>query len=1240
MLHRFLLGITFAAFLATGAASASTSLHLGSATDGELPQFELLSSDADGVHLIFNLPVLEVEAYNLDGEIFHTVAIPGGQLHGELGEPSLPAFTRLVAIPNRSGVTLRVVSVEEETFDGFRLLPMQDDEGDAFRHNREVYRQNDFLGGETVTIGDPQLMRDLRVVPLTFRPVSFNPVTGDIRVTRRVEVELVFAGMDLRSTCERERVPTTPGFRHLFESAVINYGYEEDHPEDAPHLGTWVCIARDNASVLSRLQPLLEWRQRMGYNAMLVDTDEIGSSNPGTIANWLENAYETWEYPPEYVVIVGDCSGSFPIGTFHESYSGWYGEGDHPFIDFTGDQLMPDAFIGRLSAESYNSIELIVNKIVGYESTPDISDANWFGRACLVGDPDDSGLTCIHIQQWVKERLRILGYTHIDTVFTYPFVTQIRNSLNQGATYFGYRGYWGMSGWGNGNISALQNGWKMVYAINLTCGTGSFEGGTSTNEAWLRAGVPPSTPTAGIGAIATATIGTHTRFNNCFYGGAAYGMFWQDHYQMGVSHARGKLEMFLNYAEVQYSQAGRYIHWNNLMGDPATEIWTGYPEPLNVSHPSTVSVGTSVVTVTVVDDGAQPVADAWVHLFKDGQITTGAYTDASGRVELPVNAQSTGTVLVTVTGHNLYPYQGSFTISQQDHFVGVGNYDIDDDDTAPSDGNGNGIINPGERIELGIHLSNLGSQDAEDVTLEVSCDDPNVGLITSGPISYGTIPAGNTVPPPSPIIFNLYHGCPNGHEIRLDLTVESGLHSWPSIVELPVVAPDLAYYDIWFTGCGEQLDPGESGEMVVTLENVSDVWAGGPIDVLLISDSYSVQVTDHYGLINGSIGPGGHNGNWADYFGVSSPTDCIPGQLANLRIVATFVDGVTDTVAFVMQVGDADSHDPTGPDNYGYLAYDHTDTGYEEAPTYSWIDINPYNGGPGQSVGLSDYGYDQDDSETVDLPFSFTFYGQTFDQATICSNGWMAMGSTYLANRRNWYMPSGGGPANMLAPFWDNLYQNGNNRVFHWYDESNHRYVVAWDRLRNHAGSAYESFEIILYDPEYYPTLTGDGVFVFQFEDVTNSDSQQMYSTVGIQNEDHTDGLTFNYFNRRPATAASLADGLAIKFTTGGPGAAEAHSGGSSGPPVFLLLQNQPNPCRDGTAIRFTLDRARPVSLRIFDVDGHLVRTLLQETMGAGAHAASWLGRDDRGLPLPAGVYFYELDSIERSASRKLLLLR
>jgi len=1225
--------------LAAHPSLAATTLTLDpGSSPGERPAIEVESSNATSVHFVFDLPVLEIDTYQVEGESFQTLSIPGGELHGKVGEPSLPTFTRFVAIPPTSGARVHVLSVEEEVFGDYHLLPMQDTSGDHFAQDRDAYQHDRFEGGEIVSVGAPGVMRDLRVVPLRFSPIKYNPRRGEVRIARRVELELSFIGADSRAPKTRDHVPLTREFDRLYRSLVVNYDSDSDERREsaATHLGTYVVISRDDSEVTSRLQPLLEWRRRMGYQVTYVTTTDIGSTNPSYIRDWLRTAYSEWDDPPEYILMVGDATGTFSLGTFYENFSGFSGEGDHPYSELAGDDIIPDAFIGRLSAGDYTTLERIVNKIIGYESTPYIHDPEWFTRACLTGDPSYSGLTCVQIMQWLKERLLALGYTQVDTIFTSPFRSRTLNHLDDGNTFFGYRGFGGMSTISVGDIASLENGWMLTYAINLTCGTGSWAYGTSYNEAWLRGGTGTTNVTGGIGSIATATNGTHTRYNNCFFAGSTYGMFWNDQHKLGLSQARGKLEMILNYEGYQYGIASTYCYWNTLMGDPATTMWTAYPEELQVDYPATVPIGSRQVVIHVRGGGSHPVEGAWVHLYRSGALSVGGRTDANGYVTLPIDAASSGTVLVTVSGPNLYPHQGSFEIETAEQFVGVFTQIIDDDAEPPSQGNDDDNANPGEILGVRLALKNYGTQRAQDVTVELISDDPYVSIIDSGPFDLGDIAAGSTELTPGYFFFGVDPGSPAGHELDLVYEVRSGSqYTWPSPMPLTVQGPELVGETYALVGVGATLDPGETGELQVVLRNTGSYDAAGRIGASLRTSGYGIQVTDPDGHYS-SIAAGETGANSGNRFGILAPVDAIPGRTVRLTVVLETADGIRDTAWVSIPVGERTSTDPTGPDAYGYFAYDQTDTDYPEAPAYDWIDVPAV----GSSVGLQDWGWDQDDSRPMDLPFDFQYYGESFDVITICSNGWIAMGNTYLTNYRNWHLPSANGPKNMIAPFWDNLYQSGSGQTYYWYDEDNHRYVVSWDTVRNRNTGSYESFQVILLDPDWYPTPTGDGEIIFQYEIVNDNDSQQMYCTAGIQDETHSSGLTYRYFHQGEPGAANFAAGLAVKFTTGSPEYAGAGSGPGTVPPRLALASSAPNPWRDGTMIRFQLDRPRPVKLQVFDIDGRLVRTLARESFGAGPHTVPWEGCDDSGQPVPSGIYYYRLDAGGQARSQQMIRIR
>lgn len=93
-------------------------------------------------------------------------------------------------------------------------------------------------------------------------------------------------------------------------------------------------------------------------------------------------------------------------------------------------------------------------------------------------------------------------------------------------------------------------------------------------------------------------------------------------------------------------------------------------------------------------------------------------------------------------------------------------------------------------------------------------------------------------------------------------------------------------------------------------------------------------------------------------------------------------------------------------------------------------------------------------------------------------------------------------------------------------------------------------------------------------------------------------------------------------------------------PASFEVGPAAPNPFRNDTTISFRIVESAPVRVSIYDVRGTRIRTLLERPLAHGAHAASWDGRTDAGVRVPAGVYFYEVRAGAEIGRQKVVRLR
>lgn len=93
-------------------------------------------------------------------------------------------------------------------------------------------------------------------------------------------------------------------------------------------------------------------------------------------------------------------------------------------------------------------------------------------------------------------------------------------------------------------------------------------------------------------------------------------------------------------------------------------------------------------------------------------------------------------------------------------------------------------------------------------------------------------------------------------------------------------------------------------------------------------------------------------------------------------------------------------------------------------------------------------------------------------------------------------------------------------------------------------------------------------------------------------------------------------------------------------PTSFELYQNYPNPFNPETEISFLIPFRSTVTLRVFDITGKEIRTLIHQIESAGIRTVRWDGRDANGNQVSSGVYLYELTAASTRQAKRMLLLR
>ncbi|HET9325731.1 MAG TPA: S8 family serine peptidase, partial [Candidatus Eisenbacteria bacterium] len=231
------------------------------------------------------------------------------------------------------------------------------------------------------------------------------------------------------------------------------------------------------------------------------------------------------------------------------------------------------------------------------------------------------------------------------------------------------------------------------------------------------------------------------------------------------------------------------------------------------------------------------------------------------------------------------------------------------------------------------------------------------------------------------------------------------------------------------------------------------------------------------------------------------------GQVREMTNVPVLAKGEVD-----LRRGEAVIASTGGPDRFGYEWKDSHSPG---GPTFNWVEIS--------SIGTPVPIWGDDwNSGPVPIGFSFPYYGNTFSNLRICSNGFISF-TNDGAPFSHQPLPTPFAPENMLAAFWADLWTDPGS-VYYYNDGS--RMIVEYRNVRYLGGSTPFTFEILIYP---------NGRIVYQYLDMGGT---QSIATIGFQNAVRDDGLTISFNapyaqNQLAVAIASRPDWLSVLPVSG-----------------------------------------------------------------------------------------------------------
>lgn len=1205
------------------------------------PVVTLLQDDRTSTVLKIDITGLEVRSLQAGNATYASIDLFTDAFTTEAGFPELPIVTKLLAVPDRAALSVEVLERGEEyVFSGYVPPPARPSwkEGDPeppYVRSPEGYQSDVPYPAEPAALGAPGIFRDFRIARLTVHPVRYVAAKNELHVASSLTVRVKYEqGMAVNPKLT-PRKPIAPSFAPLYRAAIFNYESVLDREYSGMETGRDVllCIVPD--AYYNSLLPFATWRNKTGTQVVVTKFSDIGANatNPDIIKNYIAQVYHTWQYPPTSILL-GGGNGYVPIKQYTYDYTI---VSENYYVEIDGNDFLPEMMIGRFTHKSDGVQQIIVSKIVGYERTPYTANTAWFLKGAVVANNEYE--SAIVTKRFARERMMTDGkFTQVDTFMNhspcYSSLTDVINVINNGRSFLNYRGEGWYTGWWAScynfqttNVSSLNNGRMLTFVTSIGCGVAAFNQSSCFGEAWLELG----TTSAHRGAVTFIgpTSNTHTAYNNKIDIGIYKGMFQEGLETPGQALMRGRLLMYEVFGNQRWTEYMMRVYC--ILGDPTLHVWRKVPLPVRVVHPATAGVGYNQIAVDVVDSiSGTPVRGAQVCLA--GRTAYGtAYTDAAGRAVVAVTPSASDTLSVVVRGGSVIPYEGSVRISPTAVNVGTNRAPL----VVDLDGNHDGRINPNEHGQITFSLKNWGTQAAPNVQATLVVDTTMVQLITTTPVNFGTLQPGDSAVG-APFEFFVRPTCPVGDTIRFSLHVVSGSSTWDYLFPVDVQGCKMRSVnyiidDRTYPRPNARLDPGETVKLYLTLKNIGND-AGPNVRAVLRSANPYLTILDSVGTF-GTIGIDSVATNYNEYFMVKVDSTCPPRYRIPFSVLISTQSGLypynaVDT--FSIGISMSKPGDPTGPDAYGYYAYGSDDTMHRQAPRFSWFEIS--------AVGTRVTGSGGNFTSTVTLPFTFKYYGVNYTQVRISSDGWIAFGSGTQTAYTSYCLPNNDNVNAMVAPFWDDLFYTSSmdsQKVLYYYHAATQRFIIEWYYVghnNTHIGQwNKETFQVILSNT---PTQTGDGEILMQYKTA----AYPVECTVGIENHTQTVGLQY-LCSDAPSdeSVAPMRDGFALLFTTRPPELlTHVHEvAGGRVPEGFSLGQNYPNPFNPATHIPFSIPASGITTLKLYDVLGREVRTLVNENLQPGSYEVAF---DATGLA--SGVYFYRLQSGQSMTTKRLLLVR
>ena len=513
------------------------------------------SEDTTGICIDSSFAGMYRSTITLDEKEFDMIEAPYIGYTTRVGEPMVPMVTRFIEVPMGVNAEVKIKHVESRILEDYLVMPFQEpmvalaDAGiPEFTIDRRLYATDGFYPFVNATIEgekaeQPIIIRGRRLIAVNIYPVQFNPVQEKVRACSKIEVRVNYDEPSQIEGVLESKI--SPDFEELFTQTILNYKDAVALAEKKEKGFDYLIITHDD--FYKAALRLASWKERKGLWVKVVNTSQITPTGPTArdIAGYIQKAYNTLKPAPAYVLLLGDSEFIpphyelvHPASSKGVLYHGGFHIGTDLFhFTVDGQDWFPDIFHGRISVDTLNEAEIVVEKIIEYEKNPpndpqfyqSISAAAQF-EDILASTPGREDHPFFSRADQVRFFLRGEGYD-VDRLYwdnnpgmaplpssyfngtglpnslihpNYPWNTSAgeindaindgrflvyhidhgdsRNFLNYVSSSWGGSDGWHGPSYDTADITGLANGNLQPVVISMDCNVGWFDGETDQND--------------------------------------------------------------------------------------------------------------------------------------------------------------------------------------------------------------------------------------------------------------------------------------------------------------------------------------------------------------------------------------------------------------------------------------------------------------------------------------------------------------------------------------------------------------------------------------------------------------------------------------------------------------------------------------------------------------------------------------------------------------------------------------